>query len=113
MNQIQPIQASDQSRPDRVRPNQTGAVQVRRVAHATLSTPDLDQQVDYWTGIVSLHAVAREPKRAVLATPLGQEAIVLEAGDHADLSRIAFQVAPDSDFGDLGKALASAGISYE
>jgi catechol 2,3-dioxygenase-like lactoylglutathione lyase family enzyme len=114
MNQIQPIQTAPiQAERIQARPIQDRAIQVRRVAHATLSTPDLDKQVDYWTGVVGLHVVAREPKRAVLAAPLGQEAIVLEAGDHADLSRIAFQVAPGTDFGSLGKALAATGISYE
>jgi catechol 2,3-dioxygenase-like lactoylglutathione lyase family enzyme len=88
-------------------------IQVRRVAHVTLSTPDLDKQVDYWTHIVGLNAVARDAKRTVLATSLGQEAVVLEKGDHADLARIAFQVAPDSDFADMGKALKEAGLSYE
>jgi catechol 2,3-dioxygenase-like lactoylglutathione lyase family enzyme len=88
-------------------------IQVRRVAHVTLSTPDLDKQVDYWTHIVGLKAVARDAKRAVLATSLGQEAVVLERGDHADLARIAFQVTPDSDFADMGKTLKEAGLSYE
>ncbi|MGA9005442.1 MAG: hypothetical protein WB495_00705, partial [Xanthobacteraceae bacterium] len=68
MNQIQPIQTAPiQAERIRARPIQDRAIQVRRVAHATLSTPDLDKQVDYWTGVVGLHVVAREPKRAVLA----------------------------------------------
>jgi catechol 2,3-dioxygenase-like lactoylglutathione lyase family enzyme len=92
---------------------QARPIQVRRLAHATLSTPDLDKQVDYWTHIVGLHVVARDAERAVLATTLGQEAVVLERGDHADLSAIAFQVAPDSDFADMGAALKEAGVAYE
>jgi catechol 2,3-dioxygenase-like lactoylglutathione lyase family enzyme len=88
-------------------------IQVRRLAHATLSTPDLDKQVDYWTHIVGLNVVARDAKRAVLATTLGQEAIVLEKGDHADLARIAFEVAPGSDFADMGATLKKAGVTHE
>jgi catechol 2,3-dioxygenase-like lactoylglutathione lyase family enzyme len=88
-------------------------IQVRRVAHATLSTPDLDKQVDYWTHIVGLNVVARDAKRAVLATSLGQEAVVLEKGDHADLTRLAFQVAPGSDFADIGATLDKAGVAHE
>ena len=34
-------------------------IDVRRIGHATLTTPDLDAQVDYYTGIVGL-----EPDRA-------------------------------------------------
>src|SRR5579864_5027426 len=88
-------------------------IQVRRLAHATLSTPDLDKQVDYWTHIVGLNVVARDAKRAVLATMLGQEAIVLEKGEHADLTRIAFQVAPGSDLADASAALKKAGVTHE
>jgi catechol-2,3-dioxygenase len=88
-------------------------IQVRRVAHATLSTPDLDKQVDYWTHIVGLNVAARDARRAVLATTLGQEAIVLEKGDHADLTRIAFQVDPASDFADMGKTLEKVGVTHE
>lgn len=88
-------------------------IQVRRLAHATLSTPDLDKQVDYWTHIVGLNVVARDAKRAVLTTMLGQEAIVLEKGDHADLTRIGFQVAPGSNFADMGAALDKAGVAHE
>jgi catechol 2,3-dioxygenase-like lactoylglutathione lyase family enzyme len=88
-------------------------IQVRRVAHATLSTPDLEKQVDYWTRVVGLQVVERDARRAVLATRLGQEAVVLESGDHADLQRIAFQVAPDGDLDSMGGALREAGIQYE
>ena len=88
-------------------------IQVRRLAHATLSTPDLDKQVEYWTQIVGLNVVARDAKRAVLATMFGQEAVVLEKGEHADLTRIAFQVAPGSDFADIGATLDKAGVTHE
>ena len=84
-------------------------IQARRLAHATLSTPDLEKQIDYWTRVVGLYVVERDARRAVLATRLGQEAIVLESGDHADLSRIAFQVAPGSDLDGMGSTLKEAG----
>jgi catechol 2,3-dioxygenase-like lactoylglutathione lyase family enzyme len=88
-------------------------IQARRLAYTTLSTPDLDKQVDYWTRVVGLQLVHHDAQRAVLATYLGQEAMILEKGDHADLSRIAFQVAPDSDFEQMGATLAKAGVGYE
>ncbi len=109
MTQMRPIQAT----PDQTRPSQAGALQVRRLAHATLSTPDLDKQADYWTRIVGLHVIERDANRAVLATILGQEAVVLERGDHADLVRIAFQVAPGSDLADMEIALNKAGVTCE
>jgi catechol 2,3-dioxygenase-like lactoylglutathione lyase family enzyme len=88
-------------------------IQVKRLAHATFSTPDLEKQVDYWTSVMGLALVEREPKRAVLSSTLGQEAVVLEKGDHADLLRIAFQIAPGSDLGDVSRSLNAAGISSE
>jgi catechol 2,3-dioxygenase-like lactoylglutathione lyase family enzyme len=88
-------------------------IQVRRLAHVTLSTPDVEKQVDYWTRVVGLNIVERDARRAVLATRLGQEAVVLESGDHADLSRVAFQVAPGSDLDSMGAALKEAGVRHE
>jgi catechol 2,3-dioxygenase-like lactoylglutathione lyase family enzyme len=88
-------------------------IQVKRLAHATFSTPDLEKQLDYWTRIMGLAVVERDAKRAVLASRLGQESVVLEQGDHADLQRIAFQVAPGTELGDVIRKLGAAGVSAE
>ena len=56
-------------------------LQVKRIGHATLTTPDLERQIDYYTRVVGLSIVAREKNRAISATKPGQEAIVLEHGD--------------------------------
>jgi len=47
-------------------------LQVKRIGHATLTTPDLERQLDYYTRVVGLSTVAREKKRAILATKPGQ-----------------------------------------
>jgi catechol-2,3-dioxygenase len=88
-------------------------IEVKRLAHATFSTPDLEKQLDYWTRVMGLALVERSAGLAVLASRLGQESVVLEQGDVADLRRIAFQVAPGSELGDLGRKLAAEGISSE
>jgi catechol 2,3-dioxygenase-like lactoylglutathione lyase family enzyme len=88
-------------------------IQVKRVAHATLSTPDLERQLDYFTHIVGLTVTEKTKDRAVLATRLGQEAIALERGEPGLLQRLAFQVAPGSDLGELAKTLAGHGIAAE
>ena len=88
-------------------------IDVKRLGHATFSTPDLDRQVEYWTGVMGLVCVHRDAHRAVLATRLGQEAVVLESGDHADLRRIAFQASADTDLDDVATALTRAGIASE
>jgi catechol 2,3-dioxygenase-like lactoylglutathione lyase family enzyme len=88
-------------------------IDVRRLGHATFSTRDLDREIVYWTEIIGLSLVARDGPRAFLATKLGQEAIALEAGDPGLLRRLAFQVAPGSDLGELGAALDRHGIKWE
>src|ERR671929_91041 len=51
-------------------------IQVRRLGHATLTTPDLDRAIEYYVEIVGLTLSARERGRAVLASRQGLEAIV-------------------------------------
>ena len=55
-------------------------IQVRRLGHATLTTPDLDRQIAYYTEVVGLTLIEREPRRAILASRQGLEAIALEPG---------------------------------
>src|SRR5262249_12754181 len=88
-------------------------LQVKRIGHATLTTPDLERQLDYYTRVVGLSTVAKEKDRAILATKPGQEAIVLERGDRPAGVRLAFQVAPGSDLGELAARLSKAGIKSE
>ena len=86
-------------------------IDVRRLGHATLTTPDLDAQVDYWTGVMGLQVVDRGPGHALLATRYGQEAVALESGPTAGLSRLSFQVAPGTDLGELSSRLDAHGIA--
>jgi len=88
-------------------------LQVKRIGHATLTTPDLERQLDYYTRVVGLSAVAKEKGRVILATKPGQEAIVLEHGERPAGVRLAFQVAPGSDLGELSARLSKAGIKSE
>ena len=88
-------------------------LQVKRIGHATLTTPDLERQLDYYTRVVGLCVVAKEKGRAVLATKPGQEVIVLEHGDRPAGARLSFQVAPGSDLDELSARLSKAGIKCE
>jgi catechol-2,3-dioxygenase len=89
-------------------------IQVKRLGHATFSTPDLEQQIDYWTQVIGLSVIEREPDRCFLATRLGEEAIALERGSEKGfLRRIAFQVKPGSDLGELAATLSKGGIKSE
>src|SRR5262245_4833230 len=88
-------------------------IAVRRLGHATLTTSDIDRQIAYYTEVVGLTLVAREARRAILATRQGLEAIALEPGAPNALSRIAFQVAPGSDLGEVAHALEKHGVKSE
>jgi catechol 2,3-dioxygenase-like lactoylglutathione lyase family enzyme len=88
-------------------------IQVRRLGHATLTSPDIARQVAYYTDVVGLTFAGRDKDRAFLACKLGLEAIALEPGKPNALSRIAFQVAPDSDLADVARELAKDGVKTE
>src|SRR4051794_18347485 len=88
-------------------------INVRRLGHATLATPDMDRQADYWTLVMGLQLVDKGKDRAFFATKLGQEAIALERGPESALTRISFQVEPDSDLNELAALLRSRGLEAE
>jgi catechol 2,3-dioxygenase-like lactoylglutathione lyase family enzyme len=88
-------------------------LQIKRAGHSTLTTPDIERTVDYFTRIVGLSLAAREKNRAILATKSGLEAIVLERGGAVDAPRLSFQVAPGSDLGEVASRLKKAGMKSE
>jgi catechol 2,3-dioxygenase-like lactoylglutathione lyase family enzyme len=88
-------------------------LQVKRAGHSTLTTPDIERQIDYFTRIVGLTLVARDKSRAILAVKSGMEAIVLERGSAVEAPRLSFQVAPGSDLGELSSLLKKAGVKSE
>ena len=88
-------------------------IQVRRLGHATFSTPDVERQVAYYADVLGLQVIARDKDRAFLATHTGLEAIALERGDAVALKRLSFQVAPGSDLAALGRDLDGHGIASE
>lgn len=88
-------------------------IQVKRFDHATFETPDLDRQIDYFTQVAGLVLAEREKDRAYLATKLGDLVVQLERGDHARCSRLAFQVAPATEFEDIRRGLEAEGVRCE
>jgi catechol 2,3-dioxygenase-like lactoylglutathione lyase family enzyme len=85
-------------------------ISVKRISHATFETPDLDRQIDYFTEIAGLRLAARENGRAFLATKVGDLAVQLEKGDAARCARLAFQVAPDTEFDDIRRGIEAEGL---
>jgi catechol 2,3-dioxygenase-like lactoylglutathione lyase family enzyme len=88
-------------------------IDIRRLGHATLTTPDLERQVDYYTRVIGLTLIERDKDRAFLASKQGLEALALERGDAAALTRLSFQVAPGSDLRDVAGALEKEGLRTE
>lgn len=89
-------------------------IQVKRLAHATITVEDLERSLDYYTRVVGLSLVTRDTKSAVLATKMGQEAVVLEKGPAAgELPRLSFQIKPGSDLGELAAKLQKEGVKSE
>jgi catechol 2,3-dioxygenase-like lactoylglutathione lyase family enzyme len=85
-------------------------IQVKRMSHATFVTPDLERQIDYFTQVAGLALAERENGRAFLATKVGDLAVQLEKGDHAHCAKIAFQVAPETEFDDIRRGLEAEGV---
>ncbi|HUI95037.1 MAG TPA: VOC family protein [Xanthobacteraceae bacterium] len=88
-------------------------IQVRRLGHASFSTPDLDGQVGYYADVLGLRVIERGKDRAFLACRSGLEAIALERGEAVALRRLSFQVAPGSDLAALARELSALGIRCE
>jgi len=86
---------------------------VRRLGHASFSTPDLDGQVAYYADVLGLRVIARDKDRAFLACRTGLEAIALERGDAVALKRLSFQVAPGTDLAAAERTLSDLGIKSE
>jgi catechol 2,3-dioxygenase-like lactoylglutathione lyase family enzyme len=88
-------------------------IKVKRLGHATLSTHDLEAQVDYYGRVLGLAVIERSRDRAFLASRQGLEAVELVHGEPGHLQRMSFQVAPGTDLGDVAKELKQAGFKCE
>ena len=88
-------------------------IKLRRIGHATFETPDLDKAIAYYEKFMGLIVAERERDRAFLATKVGQLVIALDKADRAHCIKLSFEVAPNSDFGDLAKELAKDGVRSE
>ena len=85
-------------------------IKIRRISHATFETPDLQRQIDYYTGVVGLVMLAKEKDRVLFASRLGDLSVILNGGAAPKLTKIAFQVAPHDDLSSLATALGDDGI---
>jgi len=88
-----------------------GLLPARRLGYVTLDTPDMDGAVAYFSNVIGLNLVARDPAQAVLATNDGIESVVLRPGEKTGLAGVSFQLAPTTDLSLACSALQDAGIT--
>ncbi len=88
-------------------------VKARRVGHATFETPDLEKAITYYGEFMGLIVAEREKDRAFLATKIGQLVIELNKADRAHCIKLSFEVAANSDFGELARELSKDGVRSE
>jgi catechol 2,3-dioxygenase-like lactoylglutathione lyase family enzyme len=85
-------------------------IRVRKIAHATYETPDLEQQVAYYTDILGLTLAAKDKDAAYLACGVDHHAVVLRKGDQARCVRIGFQLGAGDDLDGFDKQTAAHGL---
>ncbi|HVY56984.1 MAG TPA: VOC family protein, partial [Xanthobacteraceae bacterium] len=88
-------------------------IKARRIGHAVFETPDIERQLDYYTGTVGLVPAAREKDRVFLVSRLGHLAIELRQGHEPRCIKLTFEVAPDTNFADAARQLAAQGIKSD
>jgi catechol 2,3-dioxygenase-like lactoylglutathione lyase family enzyme len=88
-------------------------IRISRIGHATLETPDLNRALDHYTDLVGLIVSSRDKDRAVLSTLVGEEVLVLQRGDAARLTRLSFQVDPQTSLADMIRYLKNGGVASE
>jgi catechol 2,3-dioxygenase-like lactoylglutathione lyase family enzyme len=63
--------------------------------------------------VTGLVVAAREKERVLLASKIGQLVLQLKKGDEPRCTRLAFQVAPQSDLKELARSLSAEGIKND
>ena len=88
-------------------------IKVHRLGHATISTPDVETQTDYYSRLLGLSIIERSKDRVFLGSKQGLEAIELVRDEPSQLKRLSFQIAPGSDLNEVAKTLRNDGIKCE
>jgi catechol 2,3-dioxygenase-like lactoylglutathione lyase family enzyme len=88
-------------------------IRVRKLSHATYETPNLEQQIEYYTDILGLTLVELGRDIAYLASTIDHHSVVLLRGAQAKCVRLGFQIGIDDDLNDFEKQTAAHGIKTE
>jgi catechol 2,3-dioxygenase-like lactoylglutathione lyase family enzyme len=85
-------------------------IRVRKIAHASYETPDLDQQIEYYTNVLGLTLAAKDKDAAYLASTIDHHSVVLRQGAQSRCVRLGFQIGADDDLNAFEKQVAGHGI---
>ena len=88
-------------------------IKVRRIGHASFTTPDVDRQVAYYTDIMGLTLVDETPQAAYLASTIDHHSVVIRHGEAPLCVGLAFQVAPSTDLGEFEKQIKAHGLATQ
>ena len=89
---------------------------VKRFSRATYPTNDIEKITEYYQAIIGLQLVDKTPQRAVMATKMGEEAIIFDASPDAHGDRVlelAFQVPETVDLDEQVALFNREGIGAE
>ena len=88
-------------------------IKIKKIAHATFETAELERAIDYYTQVNGLVLAEREKHRAFLATKTGLLAVQLEQASHARCARLSFELAPGADLTAIRRHLSNEGIGSD
>jgi catechol 2,3-dioxygenase-like lactoylglutathione lyase family enzyme len=88
-------------------------IEVKRIRHVSFATDNIEQQVEYYQGIIGLGIVERQAGRALFANESGELTLVLEQGATSGCKAMAFEISPTVELGDIGKQLKDHGIKSD
>lgn len=86
-------------------------IQCRRLAYAVLSSTDISKQAGYFQDVLGLRLASSDATRAVLSTQHGLECVVLERGEHAGLTGLAFEISPRISLEEVKATVERGGVS--
>ena len=88
-------------------------IAAKRLRHATFVTDNIEQQVEYYQGIIGLGIVERQADRVWFASEAGELTLVLQKGSASGYTGMAFEIGPGAELGEVGRQLQAAGINSE
>jgi catechol-2,3-dioxygenase len=88
-------------------------IKAKRLGPLSLTTPNTETMVGYYTDVIGLEVTARSDDRVILSTQVGQEAIILEKGAAPGIAALSFQISPNASLEEAQSFLKQQGVASE